>query len=53
MKNNTDTLIEASSEGGLKVNMVKTEYMLLSQHQNAGQNLDVKIANRCLKMCHS
>jgi hypothetical protein len=24
----------------------KTKYMLLSRHQNAGQNRDIKIANR-------
>jgi hypothetical protein len=28
------------------VNTEKTKYMLLSRHQNAGQNLDVKIGNR-------
>jgi hypothetical protein len=27
--------------------------MLLSRHQNAGQNRDLKIANISLKMCHS
>jgi hypothetical protein len=25
------------------------EYMLLSCHQNAGQNHDIKIANRCFE----
>jgi hypothetical protein len=28
------------------VNVQKTKYMLLSHHQNVGQNLDIKIANR-------
>jgi hypothetical protein len=28
-------------------NTEKTKYMLLSRHQNAGQNHDVKIGNRC------
>jgi hypothetical protein len=27
--------------------------MLLSRHQNVGQNRDIKIANRSLKTCHS
>jgi hypothetical protein len=27
------------------VNAVKTKYMLLSRHQNKGQNRDIKIAN--------
>jgi site-specific DNA-adenine methylase len=30
----------------LEVNTEKTKYMLLSRHQNAGQNHDIKIANR-------
>jgi hypothetical protein len=46
MKENTETLIGASKEIGLEVNAEKTEYMLLSHHQNAGQNHDIKIANR-------
>jgi hypothetical protein len=53
IKKNTETLIDASKEAGLKINIEKTKYMLLSRHQNASQNRDIKIANRCLKMCHS
>jgi hypothetical protein len=33
-------------EVGLEVNTEKTKYMLLSYHQDAGQNHDIKIANR-------
>jgi hypothetical protein len=36
----------ASKEIGLHVKAKKTKYMLLSRHQNAGQNHDIKIANR-------
>jgi hypothetical protein len=39
-------LINASKEVGPEVNAEKTEYMLLSRHQNAGQNHDTKIAIR-------
>jgi hypothetical protein len=39
-------LIDASKELGLEVNTEKTKYMLLSHHQNAGQNHDIKVANR-------
>jgi hypothetical protein len=46
VKKNTETLIDASKEVGLEVNTEKTKYMLLSRHQNAGQNRDIKIANR-------
>jgi hypothetical protein len=47
IKKNMETLIDASKEVVLEVNTEKTKYMLLSHHQNAGQNHDVKIANRC------
>jgi hypothetical protein len=45
-KKNTQILISASKEIGLEVNTEKTKYMLLSRHQNEGQNHDIKIANR-------
>jgi hypothetical protein len=45
-KKNTVTLIDASKEVGLEINIEKTKYMLLSRRQNVGQNRDVKIANR-------
>jgi hypothetical protein len=31
---------------GLEINVEKTKYMLLSRHQNVGQNWDINIANR-------
>jgi hypothetical protein len=42
VKKNTETLIDASKETGPE----KTKYMLLSHHQNVGQNWGIKIANR-------
>jgi sorting nexin-29 len=39
---NTETLIEASKEVGLEVNVEKTKYMLVSDYQNADQNRDKK-----------
>jgi hypothetical protein len=36
-------------DGGLEVNAEKAEYMLLSRHQNAGQNHNIKISNRLFK----
>jgi hypothetical protein len=44
-----ETLIDASKEVGLEANTEKTKYMLLSRHQTAGQNHDIKIANRCFE----
>jgi hypothetical protein len=46
IKKNAKTLIDASKEVGLEVNAEKTKCMLLSCHQNAGQNHDIEIANR-------
>jgi hypothetical protein len=46
IKKNTKTLIDASKVVGLKVNAEKTKYVLLSCHQNAGQNHNIKRANR-------
>jgi hypothetical protein len=43
---NEETLIGASKEVGLKINVEKTKYRLLSRHQNADQNRDIKIANK-------
>jgi hypothetical protein len=41
IKKNTETLIDASKEVGLEINAEKTKYMLLSRHQNVGQNRDI------------
>jgi hypothetical protein len=45
--NKKQILIDASKEVGVEVNIEKTKCMLLSRHQNAGQNHDIKIGNRC------
>jgi hypothetical protein len=45
---NTETFIDANKVG-LEVNAEKTEYMLLSRHQNTRKNHGIKIANRCLE----
>jgi hypothetical protein len=46
IKKNTETLIDASKEVGPEVNTEKTKFMFESRHQNAGQNHDIKMANR-------
>jgi hypothetical protein len=43
IKKNTETLID---EVALEVNAEKTKYMLLSRHQTARQNQNVKIGDR-------
>jgi hypothetical protein len=42
----TGTLIDASKEVGLEVNIEKTKYVLVSHDQNAVQNQDIKIGNK-------
>jgi hypothetical protein len=46
IKKNTCTLIDASKEVTVELNVDKTKYMLLSHHHNARQNHDLKMANR-------
>jgi uncharacterized protein (UPF0335 family) len=43
---NTETLIDATKEVGLEVNVEKTKYMLVSRDQNAEQNREIKIGHR-------
>jgi hypothetical protein len=47
IKQNTETLNAASKEVDLQVKIEKTKCMLLSCHQNARKNHDIKIGNRC------
>jgi hypothetical protein len=49
IKKNTETLTDASKVAGLDVKADKTKYMLLSCRQNARQNHDIKIGNRCFE----
>jgi hypothetical protein len=44
IKKNKETLTDASKEVDLEINIEETEYMLLSHHQNAVRNQDMKIA---------
>jgi hypothetical protein len=45
MKKNTEALLEASTEVGLEVNIERTKYMIVSCHQNVGQNHNLLITN--------
>jgi hypothetical protein len=53
IEKNTEALIDASKEVGLEINVEKTKSMLLSRHQNVGENRDIKIETDRFKMCHS
>jgi hypothetical protein len=43
VKKSTDTLIDASEEVELDINVKKTKYILLSCHQTAGKIRDIKL----------
>jgi hypothetical protein len=45
IKDNTETLLEASRDVGLEINAEKTKYMIMSRHPNSGQNQNIRIAN--------
>jgi hypothetical protein len=44
IKQTTTHLINTRKEAGLEINAEKTKYILMSHHQNAGQNHDIMIA---------
>jgi hypothetical protein len=45
IKENTETLSEVGRDVGLQINAEKTKYMIMSRHQNSGQNQNIRIAN--------
>jgi predicted transcriptional regulator len=45
IKENTETLLEASRDVGLEINAEKTKYMIMSRYPNSEQNQNIRIAN--------
>jgi hypothetical protein len=45
IKENTETLLEASRDVSLEINAEKTKYMIMFHHPNPGQNQNIRIAN--------
>jgi hypothetical protein len=45
IKENTETLLEASRDIGLEINAEEMKYMIMSHHLNSGQNQNVRRAN--------
>jgi hypothetical protein len=45
IKENTDTVSEASRDIGLETNAEKTKHMIMSSHPKSGQNQNIRIAN--------
>jgi hypothetical protein len=45
IKENSDTLLEATRDIGLEINVEKTKYMIMSRYPNSGQDQNIRIAN--------
>jgi hypothetical protein len=45
IKENTETLLEASRDVGLERKAEKTKYMIMSRHHNSVQNVNIRRAN--------
>jgi sorting nexin-29 len=45
IKENSETLLEASRDIGLEINGEKTKYMIMSRHPNSRQNQNIRKAN--------
>jgi hypothetical protein len=45
IKENTETLLEAGRDIGLKINAEKTKYIIMFHQPNSGQNQNIRIAN--------
>jgi hypothetical protein len=45
IKENSETLLEASRDIGIEINAENTKYMIISRYPNSGQNQNIRIAN--------
>jgi hypothetical protein len=49
IKENSETLLEASRDIGLEINAEKTKYMIMSRYPNSGQNQNIRVVNESFK----
>jgi hypothetical protein len=49
IKENSETLLKASMDIGLEINVEKTKYMIMTRHPNSGQNQTIRITNELLE----
>jgi biotin operon repressor len=45
IKENIESLVQASRDVGVEINVEKAKYMIMSHHPNSGQNQNIRIAN--------
>jgi hypothetical protein len=45
IKENKETLLQASRDVGIEINAEKTKYMIMSHHPNSEQNQNIRIVN--------
>jgi hypothetical protein len=45
IKENSETLLEASRDIGLEINAEKTKYMIMPRYSNSGENQNIRIVN--------
>jgi hypothetical protein len=50
IKENTESLLEASRDVGLEINAEKTKCMIMSHHPNSGQDQNIRITMNHLKV---
>jgi hypothetical protein len=49
IRKNTEVLVISSKELGLEVNAEKTKYVVMSLHQNSGQNVNILLGNKSIE----
>jgi hypothetical protein len=49
IKENSETLLDASRDIVLEISAEKTKHMIMSRHPNSGQNQNIRIANESFK----
>jgi hypothetical protein len=50
IKENIETLLEATTDFGLEMNAEETKYMIMSHHPNSGWNQNIRAANKSFEM---
>jgi hypothetical protein len=52
VRKNTEAFLVANEVVGLKINTEKTEYIFMPRQQNVGQNWNISVTNKSIKIQH-